>query len=104
MNTLRPFNQRIDWYYNIVLDQTNQQPEQAHSVIIENIECITMGHNISVFNEQNRILEHLYFGTNQVTHDLERFIAQNQTNNIITVENYVIIRGNDSLVCSIAKL
>lgn len=96
------FSQPIDWYYNIILDQTSQP--NAHSVIIENIECITMGHNISVFNEQNMILEHSYFGTNQVTHDLERFITQDQVNNIITVEKYGIIRDVSNLVCGIIRM
>ena len=63
-----------------------------------------MGHNISAFNEQNIILEHSYFGTNQVTHDLERFMTQDQVNNIITVENYNIIRDPNNLVCGIVRM
>lgn len=97
------FNQRLDWYYNIILDQSNGETN-AHSVIIENIECITMAHNIRSFDEQNSILEHSYFGTNQVTNDLERFIVNDQTSKIITVDNYVIVRDHSNLVCGILRL
>jgi hypothetical protein len=95
------FAQNIDWYYNIILEQTNNL--RPYSVIIENIECITMAHNIVNFDDTNDILQHNYFGNDSVTRDLECFIVTGQTSNIITVENYQIIRGNDSRICGIIR-
>ena len=95
-----PFMQYLDYEYNIVLEQN--QPYPTYSVIIENIECVTMGHCIDNFNDRNQILEHEYYGTQRVVNDIERFA--NNNSKIVIIENYQLMRGNDNLICGIVPV
>jgi hypothetical protein len=95
-----PFIQNIDYVYNIVLEQN--QEYNIYSVIIEDTECITMGHCINDFNYKNDILEHPYFGTESIITDIKRFSKNN--NKIVTIQNYKVSRDNNTRVCSITPL
>lgn len=65
--------------YNFVLDQD-------HIVIINGIECVTLGHGF-----RDDIVRHHYYGTERVINDL-RFLDSQQNN------NGIIVYSRDSLV------
>jgi hypothetical protein len=74
----------MDYMYNIVL-------ESGYWVNIEGFKCVTLGHNLKNFDSTNMILNHDYFGTQQVIDDIEQFKVD--SNKIITLDNYNIIRS-----------
>lgn len=56
--------EKCDFVYNFVLKKNSP----SHSMIINGIECVTLGHEMN--NDQ--VLKHEYFATNKVIDDLKR--------------------------------
>ena len=61
-----------------------------------------MGHQLTDFDESNMILEHLYYGTNLVIEDVEKF-KTSDTDKIIDLIDFNIERNDLGLVCGINK-
>lgn len=65
-------------YYNFVL-------EKGNSMLVNNIPCITFGHEI-----QEEVAKHEYFGTEKIINDLSRIKGWNEGE--ISIKNNVFIR------------
>jgi Mg-chelatase subunit ChlD len=85
----------IEYLYNIVL-------ENGYYVWINDIKCVSMGHNLTSFDQSNKILEHPYYGTNKVIMDLETFRTGSEK--IITLDQYELDRDSNDLICAIRKV
>lgn len=91
---VKPVATTIDYLYNIVL-------EDGYYVCINDIKCVTMGHNLTNFDSSNMILKHPYYGTNKVIEDLEAFKVGSEQ--VITLDNYVLVRDSNKLICKITN-
>lgn len=61
------------------------ETDDEHVIIINNIECITLAHNIDV-----PVAKHKYFGTNEIIYDLEKM--QGWDTGLITINKNNVIR------------
>ncbi len=88
---------KLDYVYNIVL-------ESGHYFWIEGFKCVSMGHDITVYDDTNKILEHPYYGSSKVVQDIEQFAKSSDPNpKIITMNNWSLIRDENDLVCKIVQ-
>jgi len=79
----------IDYVYNLVLSQ-------AHSVFINDVQCITLGHGII----GDEVATHAYFGTDIVLKDLS--MQSGWEEGRIVLDNFAVIRDSTTnLVTSI---
>ena len=70
--------------YNLVLDK-------GHIVLINDIECVTLGHNI-----QDDVVRHQFFGTNKIIDDLKTFDGWSGGYITLTDDNRKVIRDINS--------
>lgn len=85
----------LPYVINIIL-------ESGYHITINDTKCVSMGHQLTEFNESNMILEHLYYGTNLVIEDVEKF-KFSDTDKIIDLIDFHIDRNELGLVCGIKK-
>ena len=91
-----PQLESFDYVYNLVL-------ESGYYAIIDDFKCVTMGHNLSEFDFNNKILAHDFYGTNKVIDAIEQFKLSESK--IITLDNYNIQRDPlTTLVCGLIKI
>jgi len=77
VSTSKPIE--IDYVYNLVLNN-------GVSVVINGIECITLGHGI----KGDEVASHAYFGTDKVIRDLSRQPGWEE--GLIELDNFTIVR------------
>ena len=70
--------------YNLVLDK-------GHIVLINDIECVTLGHNL-----QDDVVRHQFFGTNIIIDDLKTFDGWSDGHITLTDDNRTVIRDSNS--------
>lgn len=77
----------ISCMYNIVL-------ENGYWIEIENYRCVSLGHNLLEYDDDNRILEHDFFGTSKVIEDIEKYGLFDKNNSKIVVLNDNVVKRN----------
>jgi len=77
-----------DAVYDFVLDH-------GHIMIINGIECVTLGHNIN----DNEIIKHPYFGTNAVINDLQKITGYKSGYISVNPTDLIMKRDNTGIVC-----
>lgn len=93
----QPVDISMNYMYNIVL-------ESGYWIEINGIKCVSLGHQLELFDETNKILDHDYFGTTKVIDDLEMFETDENNTKIINVHNYTVLRdAKTKLVCGILQ-
>lgn len=97
-NIFKTFTFNIEYVYNIILEPGEHN--NNYSVLIENVQCVTMGHQLTKFNKFNHILKHSFFGTYNVINSFELF-KENYNDKIITINNYIVERGIDDKIIDI---
>jgi len=85
----------LPYVINIIL-------ESGFHFTINDTKCVSMGHQLTDFDESNMILEHLYYGTNLVIEDVEKF-KTSDTDKIIDLIDFQIERNDLGLVCGIKR-
>ena len=73
-----------DEVYNFAL-------EQGHTVLVNNVECVTLGHGF-----QDDVVRHSYYGSDRVIADLHQLDAEQQNSGIITISEGVLVRNERS--------
>ena len=68
--------------YNFILDS-------SHIMIINNVECCTLGHNFT----DNDVIKHDYFGTNKVINDINELP---ETNGVVVMDSNYFLRDDKS--------
>ena len=79
-----------DAVFNFALDQ-------GHTVLVNNIECVTLGHGF-----QDDIVRHSYYGSERVIEDLRKLdLQQNRTGFIEITEDTLVRNRRTGLVTGI---
>ena len=75
---------KIDTVYNFVLDK-------GHVMMINNIECCTLGHGFT----ENNVISHPYYGTNKIINDLKKMAGWNQ--GLIELSDNMYVRNGEAV-------
>ena len=67
--------------YNFALDQ-------GHTVLVNNIECVTLGHGF-----KDDVVRHSYYGTQRVIEDLRRLDFEQNNSGIIEITEEALVRN-----------
>ena len=70
--------------YNFALDQ-------GHTVIVNDIECVTLGHGF-----KDDIVRHSYYGTQRVIEDLRQLDCEQNNSGIIEITEDVLMRNQQT--------
>ena len=73
-----------DEIFNFALDQ-------GHTVLVNNIECVTLGHGF-----QDDVVRHSYYGTDRVIADLHQLDLEQDNSGIISITEGVLVRNKHS--------
>ena len=80
-----PKTVNIDYVYNFVLDM-------LHIMVINNIECCTLGHGMT----NNNVIKHEYFGTNKIINDLRKMKGWND--GLVELTDDMFIRNDKHVI------
>jgi Mg-chelatase subunit ChlD len=103
-----PKQYNMNCMYNIVLETGLSEPHKNYCetknfirgywVEIEGFKCVSLGHQLTHFDNSKQILKHDYFGTQKVIEDLEEFSRITclipTVPKIIRIYDYTILRDN----------
>jgi hypothetical protein len=84
----KPVQAYIDYVYNVVV-------ENGISLLVNDIECIGLGHNII----NDPVLQHPYYGTHKVIDDMKNMVGWE--NGFIEIMNFTLDRDSGGYVSKI---
>lgn len=70
--------------YNFALDQ-------GHTVLVNNVECVTLGHNF-----RDDIVRHRYYGSQRVIEDLRRLDNEQNNDGIVEITEDTLVRNKQT--------